>query len=53
MLIASVMAAFNEEDWKTLTMNAVNAGADALELNLSCPHAGVCARLVRTPSANT
>ena len=32
------MAAFNEEDWKTLTMNAVNAGADALELNLSCPH---------------
>ena len=38
ILIASVMAAFNEDDWKELVRNAKAAGADAVELNLSCPH---------------
>ena len=38
VLIASVMAAFSEEDWTELAKNAVDAGAHALELNLSCPH---------------
>jgi len=37
-LIASVMAAFKKEDWTHLARNAVDAGAHALELNLSCPH---------------
>ena len=37
-LIASVMAAFKQEDWTHLARNAVEAGAHALELNLSCPH---------------
>ena len=32
------MAAFNEDDWKELTRKAKEAGADAVELNLSCPH---------------
>ena len=38
ILIASVMAAFNEDDWKELVVKAKLAGADAVELNLSCPH---------------
>ena len=38
ILIASVMAAFNEDDWKELVRKAKLAGADAVELNLSCPH---------------
>lgn len=38
ILIASIMCAFHEDDWKLLTMKAQEAGADALELNLSCPH---------------
>ena len=38
ILIASVMAAYNEEDWCELIRNAVEAGADAIEMNLSCPH---------------
>jgi dihydropyrimidine dehydrogenase (NADP+) len=32
------MAPFSEEDWKTLARLSEEAGADALELNLSCPH---------------
>jgi dihydropyrimidine dehydrogenase (NADP+) len=32
------MCAFNKEDWQELTKKAVASGADALELNLSCPH---------------
>jgi dihydropyrimidine dehydrogenase (NADP+) len=35
---ASIMCAFNKEDWQELTKKAVASGADALELNLSCPH---------------
>mmetsp|Transcript_20053 Transcript_20053/g.32608 ORF Transcript_20053/g.32608 Transcript_20053/m.32608 type:complete len:1074 (-) Transcript_20053:234-3455(-) len=38
VLIASVMAAYNQEDWEILAKGAVEAGADALELNMSCPH---------------
>lgn len=38
VLIASIMCSYNEQDWTDLTKMAVAAGADALELNLSCPH---------------
>ena len=38
VFIASIMAAYIEEDWKLLASSAAMAGADALELNLSCPH---------------
>lgn len=38
IFIASIMAAYIENDWKTLAREAALAGADALELNLSCPH---------------
>jgi len=37
-IIASVMAANVEEDWKRLTVVSVASGADMLELNMSCPH---------------
>lgn len=32
------MCSYNREDWTTLSQMAESAGADALELNLSCPH---------------
>jgi dihydropyrimidine dehydrogenase (NADP+) len=32
------MAPFVEEDWVKLARESEQAGADALELNLSCPH---------------
>lgn len=32
------MCAYSEPDWTTLAKLACDAGADALELNLSCPH---------------
>jgi dihydropyrimidine dehydrogenase (NADP+) len=38
VVIASIMCAYIEEDWKELAKMAEAAGADALELNLSCPH---------------
>lgn len=38
VLIASIMCAYIENDWKLLARRAQDAGADALELNLSCPH---------------
>lgn len=38
VLIASIMCAYIEQDWKLLAKQAQDAGADALELNLSCPH---------------
>jgi dihydropyrimidine dehydrogenase (NADP+) len=37
-VIASVMCSYNEEDWTELCQEAEASGADALELNLSCPH---------------
>lgn len=38
VIIASIMCSYNEEDWKELAKKAEESGADALELNLSCPH---------------
>lgn len=38
VLIASIMCAYSEEDWKLLAQKTQEAGPDALELNLSCPH---------------
>lgn len=38
VLIASIMCSYSKEDWEHLSSKAEKAGADALELNLSCPH---------------
>lgn len=38
IIIASIMCSYNKEDWIELAQKAENAGAHALELNLSCPH---------------
>ncbi|CAH0750695.1 unnamed protein product [Diatraea saccharalis] len=38
VVIASIMCSYNEADWTELSRKAEDAGADALELNLSCPH---------------
>lgn len=38
LVIASLMCGYSREDWTELCHAAVEAGADALELNLSCPH---------------
>lgn len=38
IVIASIMCAYEEQDWKLLAQKAQASGADALELNLSCPH---------------
>ncbi|XP_031556809.1 dihydropyrimidine dehydrogenase [NADP(+)]-like [Actinia tenebrosa] len=38
ILIASIMCGYIKEDWTELAKMAEDAGADALELNLSCPH---------------
>lgn len=38
VVIASIMCSYNEADWTLLAQRAEAAGADALELNLSCPH---------------
>ncbi|XP_002130803.2 dihydropyrimidine dehydrogenase [NADP(+)] [Ciona intestinalis] len=38
ILIASIMCAFDKNDWTELAKMSEEAGADALELNLSCPH---------------
>lgn len=38
ILIASIMCSYNQQDWEALAKMAERAGADALELNLSCPH---------------
>jgi dihydropyrimidine dehydrogenase (NADP+) len=38
IVIASIMCGFNKDDWTELAKMAEASGADALELNLSCPH---------------
>lgn len=38
VVIASIMCSYNEADWIQLSQMAEESGADALELNLSCPH---------------
>lgn len=38
ILIASIMCAYIKDDWTVLAAKAEAAGAQALELNVSCPH---------------
>ncbi|VDP86969.1 unnamed protein product, partial [Echinostoma caproni] len=38
IVIASIMAAYLREDWQELCDMVLDSGADAIELNLSCPH---------------
>ncbi|KAK6484698.1 dihydropyrimidine dehydrogenase [Huso huso] len=38
ILISSIMCSYNKDDWTELSKMAEASGADALELNLSCPH---------------
>ncbi|XP_078264409.1 dihydropyrimidine dehydrogenase [NADP(+)]-like isoform X2 [Rhinoraja longicauda] len=38
IIVASLMCTHNKNDWTELAKMAEDAGADALELNLSCPH---------------
>ncbi len=38
IVIASVMCSYNMRDWTEIAQMAEASGADALELNLSCPH---------------
>ncbi|CAG2063244.1 unnamed protein product, partial [Timema podura] len=38
IVIASIMCTYNQADWEELSQASEKAGADALELNLSCPH---------------
>ncbi|KAJ9459881.1 Dihydropyrimidine dehydrogenase [Diplonema papillatum] len=38
IVIASIMCSHDKSDWQTLAKQAQEAGSDALELNLSCPH---------------
>ncbi|PIO73707.1 4Fe-4S binding domain protein [Teladorsagia circumcincta] len=38
VIVASIMCTFNQEDWVLLAKQSEDAGADILELNLSCPH---------------
>ncbi|XP_013417109.1 dihydropyrimidine dehydrogenase [NADP(+)] isoform X2 [Lingula anatina] len=39
IIIASCICGYSKEDWTLLAKMTEDAGADALELNLSCPHA--------------
>ncbi|XP_052399154.1 dihydropyrimidine dehydrogenase [NADP(+)] isoform X1 [Carassius gibelio] len=38
IVISSIMCSYNKADWTELAKMAEESGADALELNLSCPH---------------
>jgi len=38
VLVASLMADVRKEQWKRMAVSLQEAGADALELNFSCPH---------------
>ncbi len=38
VVIASIMSDFSKEVWQELTIRMQNSCADAIELNLSCPH---------------
>merc|ERR1719247_3994774 len=38
VIISSVMAANVKQDWVDLVKMSVKAGADIIELNMSCPH---------------
>jgi dihydropyrimidine dehydrogenase (NADP+) len=38
IIVASIMCSYNEQDWTELAQRSEAAGAQLLELNLSCPH---------------
>ncbi|CAI5454598.1 unnamed protein product [Caenorhabditis angaria] len=38
IIVASIMCTYTKEDWVELAQKSEAAGADILELNLSCPH---------------
>nr|XP_033771656.1 dihydropyrimidine dehydrogenase [NADP(+)] isoform X2 [Geotrypetes seraphini] len=38
IIISSIMCNYNKDNWTVLSKMAEASGADALELNLSCPH---------------
>mmetsp|Transcript_6753 Transcript_6753/g.16549 ORF Transcript_6753/g.16549 Transcript_6753/m.16549 type:complete len:1118 (+) Transcript_6753:44-3397(+) len=38
VIVASVMVGYVKEDWQKICKKSVEAGADIVELNLSCPH---------------
>ena len=38
VVVASIMSSFDEESWQSLTRMSCEAGADMIEINLSCPH---------------
>lgn len=38
VVVASIMCSYNKQDWDELAKRAEAAGAQILELNLSCPH---------------
>jgi dihydropyrimidine dehydrogenase (NAD+) subunit PreA len=38
IIIASIMASPDPEEWRVLASSVQDAGADAVELNVSCPH---------------
>ncbi len=53
LLIASIMGDTNPATWQDLAVRVENAGCDAIELNVSCPHgmpeAGVGAAIGQNP----
>lgn len=54
LLIASIMGTTDPEEWKALAEQVEEAGADAIEMNVSCPHGmpeqGVGAAIGQNPS---
>lgn len=38
VVVSSIMAGFTKEDWQELAIKSEQAGADMIEMNLSCPH---------------
>ena len=38
VVVASIMSCFEKEAWQSLTRMSCEAGADMIEMNLSCPH---------------
>jgi len=38
IVVASIMCVYDKNDWVELAQRSEEAGADILELNLSCPH---------------
>ena len=38
VVVASIMSGFDKDQWQSLTNMCCEAGADMIEMNLSCPH---------------